>query len=444
MRIWKQVRQDQRGAFLLVVFVFGSIVTTVIMGGVAAYAIFEYRVTSRLEERGRAFHIAEAGINYYRWHLAHNPDDYADGTGGAGPYVHAYEDKNGEVVGYYSLSITPPLGGSTIVTIESTGWTVAEPSVQRVIRVRVGFPALTNFTFLNNGNMSFGALAVVQGEIHSNGGVRFDGTTNSWVKSAKSTYLYSAGVTQPGVWGAGGPTSFWQYPVPTVDFTAVTADLADIRDAADNGGVHLAASGDDGWHLVFTSTTFQQYLVTSRSCSDNVCYDIASETFVATHPIPANGAIFVEDDTWVSGGLDGRVSLGVGKFPVQAPYKNVFISGNLIYQATGGNDVMGIIAQGSIIIPKNVPNIMTIDAALLSQFSSISRPYYAGNVKNTLTIFGSQIGYVSAGYRWSNSSGVVVSGFVNTNHMYDGNLRYFPPPYFPVSATYDLISWEEI
>jgi len=38
----------------------------------------------------------------------------------------------------------------------------------------------------------------------------------------------------------------------------------------------------------------------------------------------------------------------------------------------------------------------------------------------------------------------VYSGFVNTNYIYDGNLRYLPPPGFPVEPTYEIISWEEV
>src|SRR5690554_1804352 len=59
-----------------------------------------------------ALHIAEAGINYYRWHLAHDPNDYTDGTDNPGPYVREYHDPEGGLVGYYELEITPPESGS--------------------------------------------------------------------------------------------------------------------------------------------------------------------------------------------------------------------------------------------------------------------------------------------------------------------------------------------
>ena len=57
---------------------------------------------------------------------------------------------------------------------------------------------------------------------------------------------------------------------------------------------------------------------------------------------------------------------------------------------------------------------------------------------------GSQISFARGGWKYVTAAGVVVSGFIVTNHLYDGNLRYFPPPGFPVGNVYDLISWEEL
>ena len=48
----------------------------------------------------KALNIAEAGINYYQWHLIKNPSDFQDGTEDLdGPYIHNYEDPQGGFVG---------------------------------------------------------------------------------------------------------------------------------------------------------------------------------------------------------------------------------------------------------------------------------------------------------------------------------------------------------
>lgn len=444
--------RDVRGSILLFIMVFGAIATTLIVTGVAGYAIYENKASNMKQNRDAAFHIAEAGIGYYRWHLAHNPNDYQDGTGQPGPYVHEYKDKNGTVIGYFSLEIDTPPVGSSVVTVRSIGWKISQPQSKRTIQVRLGFPSLTDYTFLSNAGMNFGFTTEVHGRVHSNGEIRFDGTTDSWVDS----HIL--------VKGGGGPKTFWRYPVGMVDFFAVTSDLDKIRQEADkpDEGLHLYSSGKEGWHIVFNGNTFKLYRVDSRDCyngegswkykpwsgwywnGDVYCFDIKTETFVSDHTIPTSGAIFVEDDVWVEGVVDGRVSIGVGKFPVQSPYKRIYIANNLTYSVKAGDDVIGLLCQGDIVVPYESPNDMEINAAMLSQFGAIFRPFYYDNLKNSLSIFGSQISYEGGAWKYVNGWGNVISGYENTSHSYDGNLKYFPPPGFPTGSVYELISWEEL
>ncbi len=456
-----QLTKNRRGASLMYILIFGSLATMIIVSGVATYALFEHQASNRKHARDMAFHIAEAGIDYYRWHLAHDPNDFQDGTGQPGPYVHEYFDKSNNSIGFFSLEIDPPLPGSTVATIRSTGWVSSEPNATRTLQVRVGFPALTDYTFLTNANMNFSFTTEVHGQVHSNGGIRFDGTTDSWVRSARERYRYG-NQQHNGVWGGGGPREFWEFPVPAIDFNSITADLGAVRDDADNGGIHLNSSGEEGWHLVFDGDTFDLYRVTDLECHHGsgrwryrrwrgwywdgtvYCYDVEQEVFVENHTIPANGAIFIEDNVWVEGTVDGRVTLGVGRFPVQEPYETIYIQGDLTYATRASDDVIGLLAQGDIIVPHEVPNNMTIEAALLSQFGVIHRPYYNDGLRNSLNVFGSQISYGGGGWKYVNGWGHVISGFVNTNHTYDANLSYYPPPGFPVGDTYDLISWEEL
>ncbi len=448
---------DRRGNSILFVVIFGTLAVTVASAGIASYAVFEHRTSARYFERDAALHIAEAGIEYYRWHLSHDAEDYMDGTGLPGPYVHPYEDKDGAVVGYFSLEIDAPLSGSTVVTMRSTGWTVAEPTLRRTIQARVGFPSVADHTFLQNSNMRFSPTTVVHGRVHSNGGIQFDGTTDAEVMSARVTYL-DGFVTRPGVWGSGGPVQFFIFPVPARDFTAITADLSLLRDNAIAGGVYLTSSGVQGYQLVFQSNgTFDVYRVLTRRgyagaspcwfnplfwCPATLNYDLATREYVTNYTIPSNGAIFVEDHVWVEGVVNGRVTVGAGRFPVSAAtYRDIMIQNNLTYAETGSDDVLGLIAQRDIIVPHDVPTDMTIHAAALSQFGSTYRPFYTAHTRTNLVFFGSQISFNGGGWKYGNP---VVSGFTNTNHLHDENLRYYPPPGFPVGTTYDLISWEEL
>ena len=445
------VRKNKKGSIFIFTLIFGAITSIMMITGVASYAIFENKASNYKHNHDLSLHIAEAGANYYRWHLAHNQTDYWDGTGGEpGPYVHEYNDKDGNLLGYFSLEIDEPPAGTGVVLVRSTGWVATQPETTRTIQVRLGFPALTDYTFLSNAGMNFSFTTEVHGTVHSNGEIRFDGLTDSWVKSAIRVY------------GGGGPKSFWDYPVPVIDFYAITGDLANIRDLSDVSETHFTSSGEEGWHIVFTGDNFDLYKVNTRDCyygdgrwrykkwtgwyweGTVYCYDIGTETFQANYDIPNDGALFFEDDVWVEGVVDGHVSLGVGRFPVQQPYKTIFITGDITYQEKSSDDVLGIMAQGDILVPYEVPDVMEIDAAALSQFGEISRPYYIDDMKDALTFFGSQISYEGGGWKWVNGWGHVISGFEDTYHSYDANLKYYPPPGFPVETSYELISWEEV
>lgn len=448
----------RRGSILLFIIMFGAIATTVIISGVSSYAIFENRASIRKEQHDLALHIAEAGINYYRWHLSHAPDDYKDGTNQVGPYIHEFKDKNDIVIGYFSLDIIPPASGTTQVTLKSTGWTVKEPGSTRTLQVRLAFDSFTDYALLSNASVNVGFTTVIHGPMHSNGGIRFDGTSDSWVDSAKETYQYQ-NQTHNGVWGGGGPKEFWRYPVPAFDFAGITADLAKLKDAASEDGIHLTSSGTQGWHLTFkTDGTVDISKVTSVNCYNGegkykhgiwygtvYCYDIKTETFIENRQPPENGQIFVEDHVWVEGTVNTHVTVAAGRLPEQpSNYRNIYIQNNILYTQHATSVSLGLLTQGDIIVPRNVPENMTIEAAMLSQYGKVQRPYYNNDERDSLTVYGSQIAYNGVAWKYVNGYGNVISGFVNTNHNYDPNLQYYPPPGFPVGNTYDVVSWEEL
>ena len=82
-----------RGQLLIQVLVFAAIAILVLVG-IASFVSVSIQAGRITVQRELAIEIAEAGIDYYRWHLAHSPNDYQDGTGSAGPYVHNLLDKN--------------------------------------------------------------------------------------------------------------------------------------------------------------------------------------------------------------------------------------------------------------------------------------------------------------------------------------------------------------
>lgn len=214
--------------------------------------------------------IAEAGVNYYRWHLAHYPTDYKDGQTGAGPYVHDFKDTTGKVIGRYELTITAPPTGSTITTVHSSGYLLTYPNARHTITARLGIPSLSQYAVVANAFMRFGTGTETFGPIMGNSGIHFDGVAHGLVSSAQTTYSDPDGYgTKPGVWSLNSDATTFlggkQFPVSAIDFAGITVDLSHLQTAAQASGIYLTPSTKLGYHLVLrTDGKVDMYIVNTQ------------------------------------------------------------------------------------------------------------------------------------------------------------------------------------
>ncbi len=489
----RQHSQRVRGFMIIHSIIFGSIAIVIISGLVGwAGANLQTSRSSVLKEK--AIQIAEAGIDYYRWHLAHAPTDFQDGTGVAGPYVHDFYDKDGVLIGTFTLDIIPPITGSTIVTITSTGRPIENPNLARKIRTRLAIPSMAKFAFVSNSDMRFGAGTEVFGPIHSNGGIRFDGLAHNIVSSARADYddPDHSGANEFGVHthvnappGSGVNDSFRsgeapptspvpsrtdvfesgrQFPVADVDFVGLTNDLSQIKAAAIANGRYFADAGGTtaGYQIVLrTDDKFEVRRVNTLTSPPGSCTNSQSQTGWGTwsintlssqisgspFDIPANGLIFVEDNVWVEGTINtARVTIASGKFPDDASTRtSITVNNNLRYTNYDGRDVVALIAQNNINVGLSSLNTLSIDAALMAQTGRIGRYYYGSNcgsgyTRNQLTLYGMLATYGRYGFAYTDGT-----GYANRTITYDANLLYGPPPSFPLTSDqYSTISWEEV
>jgi len=457
-------KKKNSGDVLILLIIIISVFTTV-MPPIISWAITTDKLIKETVTREQALQIAEAGINYYQWHLAHFPTDYKDGTNTSGPYVHNYTDTDTQnILGQYSLVITPPSNGSTIVTIASTGNTTSNPNLKRTITVKYGIPSLAVYSFLSNDVIWIGPSETVNGQMQSNGGIRFDGTGNAPIGSAKSTYTCASNQGSPcphtenGVWGGASQAvqSFWQFPVPAVDFSSLTSNLATLKSSAQSAGIYLPPSNTNGYSLVFNSNgTVSVYKVTSLQ-NDPTGYDVSqnahnenidynNRSLQYTVAVPSNGIIYVEDNTWVEGVVNGRVMVTAAKLPyVSGSAPSIYIQNNITYKDKDGTDVLGLLSQQDIIVTYKAPSNLEIDAALIAQNGSAEFFNYTDGsaIKNTISIYGSIMTFGQWTWNWVDSNNNNVSGYANTSDTYDNNLLYAPPPGFPISsAGYKQLSW---
>lgn len=468
---------DQKGAMLIMALVF-SMLFTVMAIGIAGMINYQQKLGLKKISWHRALAAAEAGVNYYRWHLAHAPEDFTDNSGEPGPYLHDYKDTFGNTVGQFSLNISPPSACSNTAVIESTGWALENPATKRKVKVKYGRPTMAQFAFLTNSNVWFGDTETLSGPLHSNGGIRMDGYNDGSTTSAKKTYICGpehgcSYQTKPGVWGSGGDSNLWDFPVSNVDFEAVTTDLASLKTlakASDCGGGNDCYWSQQGlgYHLKFKDNgTFDLYRVTrlynpvwgydgSRWLRKSDDFD--RETLVGNYNIPANcGIIFIEDDLWIDGVLDGKVTVVAAKLPDSSSNPQIVINGNLTYKAKDGSDSLGLISQSDIYVPLYAAeDNLEIDGALMAQKGHVFRKYYTNSghyslpwearnyvLRNSITIYGVIITNTVWTWSWVSGSGSTVSGYKNTETLYDPNLTYNPPPGFPAAGDYQFLDWEE-
>jgi len=461
--IVKRIKKNQRGS-LMIYLIVSIFVFTIIIFPVVTIFSAKLKLLRASIDKEEALQIAEAGVNYYQWHLAHFESDYKDGTNTSGPYVHDYIDYDTQQnVGKYSLTITPPSTGSTIVTVQSTGWTNNNPSTKRTITAKFGIPSLAKYAFLSNDVIWIGSSETVNGQLQSNNGIRFDGVGNAPIRSAKSTYYcpstqgYPCPTTKNGVWGSASSTvqSFWQFSVSAVDFSSITSDMPTMKSNAQSSGIYLPPSNSAGYSLVFNSNgTVSVYKITSllknpagkdtdnQPRKENTDYD--RRTLQFTKDIPQNGMIFSEDNTWVEGIVDGRVTVVAAELPYDSSTApTIYIPKNIVYKSKDGSDVLGLISQSDVVVTYHAPNDIEIDAAIIAQYGGAQFFYYANNIKDTITIYGTIMTFSQWTWGWVDDYGNTTSGYTTTINNYDGNLLYNPPPSFPVSsAGYQILNWK--
>jgi Tfp pilus assembly protein PilX len=260
---------------------YGLVIMTavaILLVSILGYIVAQIKFSANRVEREKAFQIAESGIYYYRWYLAHATDGmdagqlkafWQNGTAigtpnppGPGAYEAEYKDpETGEKIGKFRIEVDAPDPYSTIATVVSTGWTYQMPGVTRKIKARFRRPSWSEYAALANDFMRFGQGTVVYGKIHSNSGIRFDGLAHNAVSSHAPTYddPDHSGAEEFGVHthvnpppGSGVSDSFRaneappnsvanrpdvfaggrQFPVPEVSFNGVITDLGNMKSQA--------------------------------------------------------------------------------------------------------------------------------------------------------------------------------------------------------------------
>lgn len=455
--------RNQQGMIVTYVLVFGGIFL-MLLSGLLGFVLLQHKQSLQRIFWTESLEIAEAGVNYARWRLAHAPSDF-NFSG-----LYDYKDPEGAIIGRYNLEITPPTGCDASIKIKSTGSTLRFPDIQRKIQVIYAKPALAQYGFLSNSNVWFFEEESLKGPIHSNGGIRMDGSQNSLSTSAKTTYTCgqehgcSPSQEKPGIWGSGQGQNqgLWEFPVSAIDFNSITQDLAVLKADAQSSGIYISQPVALGFHVNFkidgTMDVFRVKKLKQKVWGwDGEDWrfetnDIDQEDFYANYSLPNPCApIFFDNDVWVDGIVKGRATLVAASLPeMENKMRKIIIKSNIDYADDGS--VLGLIAQKDVLIPLYSPDNLSIKASMLAQKGHVMRyyyppwssePYNTYVVRDYIETFGSIISNDIWTFSWGDE-GDTVSGYEETEMMYDPDLTYRPPPYFPTSGEYEFVSWEEL
>ena len=468
---------QSRGSMMITLLVFTGIALYMTLAFVS-WAGTSVQVGRQAEHKEQAFHIAEAGLEYYRWFLAHSAI-----APGEAPPVPAepleVSDNEGNIIGTAAFDIMAPVPGSTIIQVRVTG-SVADggPGSDRTLQSWLAIPSFAQFSLASNNDVRLGEGTETFGIVHSNGGIRFDGYANNLITSAQESYddpdhagdpefgvhthvspvdplPPSAVPERPDVFGAGR-----HFPVTQVDFAGITQDLAALRSAAQDDGVYLAPSGRQGYLIELnTNDTFSLYQVRrlegtgwfctwdSATDSDWGSWTIRRQRSLGTYAMPMNGIIFVEDHVWVRGEIDGqRLTIAAGRFPeTPATYASIIVNDSLTYTNYDGTDALALIAQNDVSVGLGSADTLRIDAALVAQNGRVGRWYYSGSCgggayRDTITAYGMIASNQRYGFAYTDGT-----GYQDRILIYDAELVYSPPPSFPLSSDqYEILTWEEI
>lgn len=432
-----------KGAYLPAIMI-SSVLFIAFASAVIALSMSNLRLTKHNERSVSNLEVAEAGVNYYMWHLSHNNKDYCDGNTCEGdppygPYIHQYQDPSGKIIGTYELYITPPALGDSVTTVQSIG-KVNNSTGDRTVTAELGMPSFARYAFLVGTECWFGSDETTNGPVHSNVGVHFDGTANGVVSASSTTYTPSSqyggdGHVHNGVWGNGGPTNYWVFPVPAVDFNQVSVDFTDLRTKSLTGGIHYNRSSSLGYYFhLRTDNKIDVYRV-SRERTTGI-----TTNFIEVKDAPANGVLFAEDNVWVDGTYNNKITI-VADTPGSGQ-PTIKIKNNLLYSYKDGTNSIGLVAEGNVEVPQYATNNLEIDAAMLSQTGHVWYPYVNGVIKDNILVFGSISTQQSWTWSWE-SGGNIISGYRNTTQTYDPYLTLTPPPEFPTTGVYAILSWRE-
>lgn len=487
---------------------YGLVIMTVVvilLTSIISYITSQLNFSSNRIEREKAFQVAEAGIYYYRWYLAHATDGmntqqlkafWNDGStlGVSEDYEADYRDsETGALIGHYTLHLDVPPSYSTIAEVTSTGYTFKMPEINRKVRVRFRRPSWSEYMWVVNGFVNFGEDAEVYGKIHSNYGIRFDGLAHNVVSAlpAKFQDLSHSGCKEFGVhthkdmddpcapandppWPENTvpnrPDVFEagrQFPVPPVSFNGVLTDLGNMRtEAKSPNGTNINDCTSVGCYFNYVNPPDDgKRIILKGDGNFDIC-TVASYHPTALHPTNYRRNSGTGTCDSCGGGNNCTRTYAIPNDGIIFVEGNAWVDGSVdgkkitiaAANLSGGNPADIFIGLGNISYSSYDCN--NIIGLVAQRNITIIRNCPDNFIVDAALL--AQSGRISRGdHGWSGAkssltfNGALASflqpyfnhgnvGFGVRNYNFDNDLLYCPPPFFPTGTEYSIDLWEEV
>ena len=324
-------------------------------------------------------------------------------------------------------------------------------STWRTIETMIRPSSLTDFQTFTATSVTYAATATTTGPIfvgEDSNGVAGKLTHNGTAKAN----LFAEGTVGGSTTLLNGAKKYDKNSSPTalcklnncnpVQFSSFQSTITTVSGAAAAGGITLgskdntnaALSGQsynvDAWKLAFQSNgtvLISSCKLYSQTVNGNTTtwqdYDGSNPPVCGTavsKPVPSNGAIYSPVDVLVSGVVKGKVTV--------ASSADIVFGGNTTYN-TNGADVLGLEAQGTLYVAQwamvgSVLNLWAAELSLTGPFEA--DPLYNSGASGTMNFNGSTAVYGGA------SGAIIFTNLFSTrNYLYDNNLKFLQPPYWP-------------
>lgn len=446
-------------------------------------SVIEYdsKTVKNLGSYEKALHIAEAGYNKYLWLLnndtyfykygesaadgfiiesTYDGSEYTEWDGYTKTYAKTEYRSGDEILGYFQIEITPPTIDRPVVVVKSTGWTEDNLS-QRTIEVEIHKRVFTDYIVFNNGHkddVPWSENSRIYGPYFTNGDIYTLGATEFFdtVGYAGKTRYEGA---SPIYHREGQPVKMEKLQMPAVN--------VDLKEWADRDYIF------QGRTCILLNNSKLKIKDKNGDIHDNF-------------PLPDSGVIYVRGDLYITGVLDGRLTIiADGNIYICAydptsiwadaeKYEGIVYADQSIptYDNKDGlvdmsDDMLGLVTDLDIIIHNRssksnwpvassgglltaVPDIK-IQAALycntiriqdiqflVDRELDLGRIYYTG----------------SRTVKKSSGTGIVIRNWhgdenhygYSSSNQYDYRMAYDAPPHFtePVNSGWEVRSWREI